>query len=338
MHIYDYKRSDLEKILEENNIKKYRAIQLYNWLYRQKISSFNEILNINKEELSNISNIFQIDSLKLRQKQVSKDQTVKFLFELSDNNLIESVLMNHDYGYSLCVTCQVGCNMGCKFCASGIKKKVRDLYSYEMVLQVLTVSILQNIRISHIVIMGIGEPFDNYNNILNFLEIVNDPQGLEIGSRHMTISTCGLVSKIYEYTNFHLQVNLALSLHSAIEDVRKKIMPIANSYSLSEIRDALLYYTNKTKRKVTLEYILLEGINDSISDMEALYNFSKDILCYINLIPYNEVKENDFKRTKLDKRIKCFDYLKKKRLNVVLRKEQGHDIDAACGQLRSNNL
>ena len=270
--------------------------------------------------------------------QKSADGTQKFLFRLHDGNLIETVLMNHDYGYSVCVTTEVGCNMGCSFCASGMKKKLRNLETSEIVLQIMMVSKLANVRVSHVVVMGIGEPFDNYDNVINFLKIINHPLGLEIGARHITVSTCGLVPKIYEYANFDLQVNLAISLHASNDEIRNQIMPINKAYPIALLIKAITYYIEKTNRRVTLEYILLKGINDSYECAMELCDLVHGLNVYVNLIPYNEVLEKPYKRSTPDDMRVFFDTLKKRRINVQLRKEQGGDIDAACGQLRSKHM
>ena len=281
---------------------------------------------------------FIIDSLECVTYQKSTDGTCKFLFRLSDGNLIETVLMNHDYGYSVCVTTEVGCNMGCAFCASGMKKKLRNLTTSEIVLQVMMVSKIAEVRVSHVVVMGIGEPFDNYDNVINFLKIINHPLGLEIGARHITVSTCGLVDKIYEYSNFDLQVNLAISLHAPTNEIRDKIMPINHAYKIEKLIDAIKYYIEKTNRRVTIEYILISGLNDTAECANKLCDLLHGLNVYVNLIPYNEVIEKPFKRSKKEDMVNFFDILKKRRINVQLRKEQGGDIDAACGQLRSKHM
>ena len=246
--------------------------------------------------------------------------------------------MNNDYGYSICVTSEVGCNMGCVFCASGMKKKLRNLETSEMVKQILTVEEIAGIKITHIVVMGIGEPFDNYENVLNFFRIVNNPLGLEIGSRHITVSTCGLVDKIKEFALFPLQVNLALSLHAPTQEIRQEIMPIAKAYSLDKVIDAIKYYIDKTNRRVTLEYILLRDLNDTKECANKLADLIHGLNVYVNLIPYNEVKEKPYKRSEKFRMVEFFDILKKRHINVQLRREQGSDIDAACGQLRSKHM
>lgn len=338
MHIYGMTEEDLKEYFISINEKPYRSSQIIEWLYRQKVSSFDEMTNVKKTLKPILARDLEFDTLELVLKQESTDGTIKFLFRLADGNLIETVLMTHDYGYSVCVTSQVGCNMGCKFCASGLKKKKRNLETYEMVLEVLTVAKLTNKRISHIVVMGIGEPFDNYDNVLKFLEILNHPLGLEIGQRHMTVSTCGIVPKIYDYAKFKLQVNLAISLHAPNDKIREQIMPINKKYKINELFEALRYYIKETNRRITIEYILINDLNDTVECANELADLLRGMNAYINLIPYNEVSENEFKRSTLEHRQKFYDTLKKRGLNVTLRKEQGSDIDAACGQLRSKHL
>ncbi len=327
-----------KKYLVDMGEKPFRSSQLIEWIYRHKISSFDQITNMKKSFIETLKNDFVIDEFECVTHQKSADGTQKFLFRLHDGNLIETVLMNHDYGYSVCVTTEVGCNMGCSFCASGMKKKLRNLETSEIVLQIMMVSKLANVRVSHVVVMGIGEPFDNYDNVINFLKIINHPLGLEIGARHITVSTCGLVPKIYEYANFDLQVNLAISLHASNDEIRNQIMPINKAYPIALLIKAITYYIEKTNRRVTLEYILLKGINDSYECAMELCDLVHGLNVYVNLIPYNEVLEKPYKRSTPDDMRVFFDTLKKRRINVQLRKEQGGDIDAACGQLRSKHM
>ncbi len=327
-----------KKYLIDMGEKPFRSSQLIEWIYRHKISSFDQITNMKKSFIETLKNDFIIDELECVTHQKSADGTQKFLFKLHDGNLIETVLMNHDYGYSVCVTTEVGCNMGCSFCASGMKKKLRNLEASEIVLQIMMVSKLADVRVSHVVVMGIGEPFDNYDNVINFLKIINHPLGLEIGARHITVSTCGLVPKIYEYANFDLQVNLAISLHASNDEIRNQIMPINKAYPIAELIKAITYYIEKTNRRVTLEYILLKGINDSYECAMELCDLVHGLNVYVNLIPYNEVLEKPYKRSTPENMRIFFDTLKKRRINVQLRKEQGGDIDAACGQLRSKHM
>lgn len=336
--IYGYTEDMFKKYLTDMGQKPFRATQLIEWLYRHKITSFDEITNMKKDFILKLKEDFSIDTLECVTNQKSSDGTQKFLFRLSDGNLIETVLMCHDYGYSVCVTTQVGCNMGCQFCASGMKKKLRNLEAHEIVLQVLTVSKLADVRVSHVVVMGIGEPFDNYDNVIKFLKIINHPLGLEIGARHITVSTCGLVEKIYEYAEFDLQVNLAISLHAPNDETRNQIMPINKAYPIEKLINAIRYYIEKTNRRVTIEYILLQGLNDTRNHANELCDLLHGLNVYVNLIPYNEVIEKPYKRSKKEDMVAFFDILKKRRINVQLRREQGGDIDAACGQLRSKHM
>ena len=338
LHIYDYTEDMLKEYLVSNGEKPFRAKQLIEWLYRHKIESFDEISNMKKDFIEKLKNEFVLDKLECVTLQESNDGTKKFLFRLSDGNLIETVLMTHDYGYSVCVTTQVGCNMGCQFCASGMKKKLRNLETHEIVLQILTVAKMLDIRVSHTVIMGIGEPFDNYDNVINFMKIINHPLGLEIGARHITVSTCGLVEKIYEYSEFDIQANLAISLHAPNNEIRNQIMNINRAYPIEKLIDAISYYIEKTNRRVTIEYILLRGLNDSKENANELADLLHGLNVYVNLIPYNEVIEKPYKRSTKEDMVAFFDVLKKRRINVQLRKEQGSDIDAACGQLRSKHI
>ena len=336
--IYNYTEEMWKEYLINMGEKPFRASQMMEWFYRHRIHAFQEMSNISKKFIAHLEENFIIDSLKCVTRQISSDGTQKFLFELSDGNLIETVLMNHNYGYSVCVTSEVGCNMGCVFCASGMKKKLRNLTTAEMVLQVLMVSTLAEIRVSHVVVMGIGEPFDNYDNVINFLKIINHAKGLEIGARHITVSTCGLVPKIREYASFDLQVNLAISLHAPKNEIRDQIMPINKRYPIEELMDAVKYYISITGRRVTFEYILLRDINDTKECANALADLIGKENIYVNLIPYNEVIEKPYKRSTKDSMVAFFDVLKKRRINVQLRREQGTDIDAACGQLRSKHM
>ena len=301
----------------------------------QKIYSITSY--ISKENREFIKSHFSFETIKIEKVEEDKD-VKKFLFSLIDNQKIEAVLMYHDYGLSLCVSSEVGCNMGCKFCESGRLKKIRNLETYEMVEQVLLISDYVQKRIDSVVIMGIGEPFDNYENIINFLRIINDDKLLAIGARHITVSTCGLVPKIKEYASFPLQVNLAISLHAPNDEIRKKIMPIANAYPMNELIDAIKYYTDKTKRRVAIEYILLDNINDSVECAKELALLLKNMNVYVNLIPYNETKNIEF-RASSEKRIKdFFDTLRQNNIDATTRKRFGDKISAACGQLRSKDV
>lgn len=336
MSIYDLTIDELTDYFINNNDKKYYATELFSWLYdkNKRITSFDEATNLKKETREKLKNDFVISNIEIVTVESAKDVR-KYLFKLNDNEHIEAVLMNHDYGNSLCISSQVGCNMGCKFCESGRRKKVRNLTTGEMVEQILKVEDESNLRISHVVIMGIGEPFDNYDNICNFIKIINHSKGLNIGARHITVSTCGLVPKILEFSNFPYQVNLAISLHAPNDELRKEIMPIAKAYPLKDLMNAIKIYLEKTNRRVTFEYIMLNGVNDSIDNALELANLLKGINAYVNLIPYNETEALQFKRSNPLTIAKFYDILKKNNITVTIRREFGGTISAACGQLRS---
>lgn len=332
--IYNKTIHDLEDYFLSKNEKKFKAIQLFEWLYQKRVSSYEKITNMKKDLLKELALSFEIDTLEIV--HVEEDQDVsKFLFRLKDNEHIEAVLMNHDYGNSLCISTQVGCNMGCKFCESGRRKKVRNLETSELVLQILKIEEYIKKRISHVVVMGIGEPFDNYENLTKFIEIINHPKGIALGSRHITVSTCGVVPKIKEFSDFPYQVNLAISLHAPNDEIRNKIMPINKAYPIDELFKSISEYIKKTNRRVTFEYILLQGVNDSDACAYLLSKRVKNMNCYINLIPYNETNNIDFKRSKTIQINRFYDILKKENINVTKRREFGSKISAACGQLRS---
>ena len=333
-NIYGLTLNDLESYFIANGSKKFHALQLFSWLYEKRVESYGEMTNISSDMREKLSSDFSIDRLKIVDVQEDVD-VCKYLFELYDHEHIEAVLMRHDYGNSICVSSQVGCNMGCKFCESGRRKRVRNLEAYEMVLQILMIEKLLGERISHVVVMGIGEPFDNYDNLIKFFEIINHPKGLAIGARHITVSTCGIVPKIIEFSDFPLQINLAVSLHAPNNEIRNKIMPINKVYPIETVMDALKIYLKKTNRRLTFEYILLKGVNDSTQCAEELAKLVKGMNCYINLIPYNETNNIDFKRTNTVQIMRFYDILKKNNVSVTIRREFGSKISAACGQLRS---
>ncbi len=333
-NIYDLTYEEMEEYFLNMGSKKFHAMQLFTWLYEKRVESYSEVTNIKKELLDNISSDYSIDRLKIVSVEEDVDVS-KYLFELYDGEHIEAVLMRHDYGNSVCISSQVGCNMGCRFCESGRRKKVRNLETYEMVLQILMIEKLLGERVSHVVVMGIGEPFDNYDNLCRFLKIINHPKGMAIGARHITVSTCGVVPKILEFSEFPLQINLAVSLHAPNNEIRDKIMPINKAYPLEKLIPALKTYLERTNRRITFEYILLKDINDSTKCAEELAKLVKGINCYINLIPYNETENIGFKRTNTIQIMRFYDILKKNNVNVTIRREFGGKISAACGQLRS---
>lgn len=344
--IYSLTRDELIAWAIEHGEKKFRASQIWDWLYKKRVQSFDEMTNISKDFIALLNENFVVNPLKQRIVQESADGTVKYLFELPDGMLIETVLMRQYYGLSVCVTTQVGCNIGCTFCASGLIKKQRDLNNGEITAQIMLVQKYfdergQGERVSHIVVMGIGEPFDNYTNVLKFLRTVNDDNGLAIGARHITVSTSGLAHKIREFANEGVQVNLAVSLHAPNNELRSSIMRINRSFPLEKLFAAIEYYIETTNRRVTFEYIMLNGVNDTPENAQELADLTKKIrkLSYVNLIPYNPVSEHDQYSRSPKERVEAFyDVLKKNVVNCVVRQEHGTDIDAACGQLRSNTM
>ncbi|MGX6993834.1 23S rRNA (adenine(2503)-C(2))-methyltransferase RlmN, partial [Vagococcus penaei] len=344
--IYNLTQQELADWLVKNGEKKFRVTQLWDWLYVKRVQAFTEMTNLSKELIRRLTEEFSVNPLQEVVAQESSDGTVKYLFELEDKHMIETVLMRHQYGLSVCVTTQIGCNIGCTFCASGLLKKQRNLTTGEIVAQIMQVQHYldeksQNERVSHIVVMGIGEPFDNYDAVMNFLYIMNDPKGLAIGARHMTVSTSGIVPKIKQFADNGLQVNLAISLHAPNNDVRTAIMRINKAYPLEKLMDAVDYYLAKTNRRITFEYIMLSHVNDRIEHARELAQLlhNKKKLVYVNLIPYNPVDEHDnYQRSQSDDILAFYQELKRHGINCVIRQEHGTDIDAACGQLRSKQM
>ncbi|MBU1144833.1 MAG: 23S rRNA (adenine(2503)-C(2))-methyltransferase RlmN [Firmicutes bacterium] len=332
--IYNYTLEKLQAYLVENGFKKYNASQIFEWIYQKNISDFLEMSNLSQPLREHLQTHFEIQDLQIVSHQESADGTNKFLFKLHDGQAIETVLMRHEYGISLCVTSQVGCSMGCSFCASGLKKKVRDLEISELVNQIMTVQNKLELKITHIVVMGTGEPFDNYDNVINFIKVVNDSKGLAIGQRHITVSTCGIVPKIYQYAEEPIRSNLAVSLHASNDALRTKIMYINKRYPIKEIIDACKVYFEKTSRRITFEYILLSGVNDFLEQADELSDLLRGLNAYVNLIPYNHVTEFEYEKTDMRRAMSFYDRLMRRGINATLRKEQGSDIDAACGQLR----
>ncbi len=331
----------MEDWCESKGWKKFRTQQIFAWLYKERVYDFDQMTNLSKQTREELKKDFTFNPLQLVRKQVASDGTTKFLFKTEDGALLESVLMLFDYGNSICVSSQVGCNMGCTFCASGLTKKQRDLSSGEMMGQIMHVQAeldKKNERLSHIVVMGTGEPFDNYDNVMNFLATANHDRGLAIGSRHITISTSGIVPRIKQFADGHYQYNLAISLHAPNDELRRQIMPIDKAYPLDQLMDAVAYYCKENNRKLTFEYILLKGVNDSIEHARQLASLLRPYTCYVNLIPYNSVDENGYKPVTRAEAMKFYDVLKKQNIGVTIRKEHGSDIDAACGQLRIKEL
>ncbi len=335
-NIFDITFEDLEQYFIDNNDKKFRATQLYDFLYKKRIYNLDNMSNISNVMKEKLKKDYDFSFIKMIKKQEDVD-VKKYLFELSDGNRIESVLMFHDYGISLCVSSQVGCNMGCAFCESGRLKKVRNLQTHEIVEQLLLIEEKEHIKITPIVVMGIGEPFDNYDNVMNFVRIVTSNKGIDLGCRHITISTCGVIPGIERFMNDFNQVNLAISLHAPNDKIRNEIMPISKAYKLEELMSTIKKYIAKTNRRVTFEYIMLKDINDSIDCAKELATLLKGINCYVNLIPYNETENIQFKRSKKVQILAFYDILKKNGIAVTIRREFGGNVDAACGQLRAKS-
>ena len=335
--IFDLKLEDLTSYLEDNGYSKFVSKQIYDWIYKKRVFDFDKMSNIKLELREQLKKDFDISMLKLVRRQTSKE-TNKYLFELDDGNLIESVLMRHDYGLSVCVSSQIGCNMCCSFCESGRLKKVRDLLPGEIVRQILMIEEDVGMRISSVVVMGIGEPFDNYDNIMDFIRIINSPFGIAIGARHITVSTSGLVPMIKKYAEEDLQTNLAISLHAPNDELRNKIMKVNKAYNISSLIAAINEYIEKTNRRVTIEYVMLSMVNDSEENANELADLLRGMNVYVNLIPYNETSHIEYKKSPNDQVMKFYDTLKRRGINVTVRREFGGNIDAACGQLRANEV
>lgn len=331
-NIKDLTFEDLENYFKEKYNQKFRAKQVFKWL-SLGVTSFFEMTDISKKMAEELEKDFFISDLKALKVARSKDGTVKFLYELTDKNTVETVLMSYKHGMSICVSTQVGCNMGCKFCASTVGGKVRDLTAGEILDQVIFTAKNENIRISNIVLMGIGEPLDNYDETLNFLKNVNNENGLNIGYRHISVSTCGLVDKIDKLANEMIPITLSVSLHAPNDEIRKTIMPVANKYSYNELIKCVKRYVKKTTRRVSFEYTLIKGVNDTKKCAFELANSLKGMLCHVNLIPVNPAR-GKMSPSEI-KTIKTFcDTLTKNGINATVRRTLGQDIDAACGQLR----
>ena len=336
--IFSLDFATLEAWLKDHKEPKFRAGQIFDWLYKKRVTSFEGMTNLSKDLRDKLANNFNLTTLKTLTKQEAKDGTIKFLFELHDGYSIETVVMRHDYGNSVCVTTQVGCRIGCTFCASTLGGLKRNLQAGEIVAQVLEAQrSLDDVeeRVSSVVVMGIGEPFDNYDPLVAFLKTINHEKGLNIGARHITVSTSGIIPKIYDFANEKLQINFAISLHAPTAEIRSKLMPINKAHSIEKLMDAVRYYIDKTGRRITFEYGLFGGVNDQREHAEGLAKLIKGIKCHVNLIPVNDVLERDYVRTSKEDIYKFEKILKAHGVNVTIRREQGHDIDAACGQLRA---
>jgi 23S rRNA (adenine2503-C2)-methyltransferase len=340
--VYDLTLEQWQDWVKENGESAFRAGQVFDWLYVKRVLSFEDMSNLPKALRDKLADQFEFVTLSEIAKYESKDGTVKFLFELSDKNAIETVIMKHSYGNSICVTTQVGCRVGCTFCASTLGGLKRDLKPGEIVAQVVIAQKMldeSKERISSIVIMGIGEPFENYEATMNFLRIMIHPKGLNIGQRHITVSTSGIVPNIYKFADENLQVNLAISIHAPNDKLRSKLMPVNRRFPFADLVEACQYYIAKTGRRITFEYALMGEVNDQPEHAEELAKVLKDMpLSHVNLIPVNFVAERDFKRTPRDDIFTFQRILERNKINATIRREQGSDIAAACGQLRAKHM
>lgn len=337
-NIKDYNLNELKEEFLKLGEKSYRAEQVFKWLYVDKASSFDDMTNLSKELREKLKQEFSMHNFKILKKQESIDGTKKYLFDVLDGNAIETVLMEYHHGKTICVSSQVGCKMGCKFCASTGIKFARNLSSGEIIEQILAVERDQNTKISNIVFMGIGEPLDNFENVVNAIEIINNPKGLNIGARHISISTSGLVPKIYELADKNLQCTLSISLHATTDEKRSEMMPVNKKYNIEELMKACRYYIDKTNRRISFEYALAKDNNDNLEDALGLVKLLKGILCHVNLIPINKIENGEYVKSTNENIIKFRDYLNSKGIVATIRRELGSDIDAACGQLRRKNL
>lgn len=339
--IYDFSLEQIQEWIKEHGEPAFRAGQVFDWLYVKRVNSFDEMTNLPKPLRDKLNASFRFVTLTEIAKFESKDGTVKFLFGLQDNHAIETVIMRHNYGNSVCVTTQVGCRIGCTFCASTLGGLKRSLTAGEIIAQVVKAQqILDplNERVSSIVIMGIGEPFENYDATMSFLRTMIHPKGLNIGARHITVSTSGIVPNMIRFADENTQINLAISIHAPNDALRSKLMPVNRRYPFADVIDACKYYIEKTGRRITFEYALIGGMNDRPEHAEELGEVLKDMLCHVNLIPVNYVPERNYVRTPRDDIFEFQRVLQKNNVNVTIRREQGHDIAAACGQLRAKHM
>lgn len=337
-NIKEYNLDELKNEMEALGEKKYRAEQIFKWLYIDKVKEFDEMTNLSIELREKLKQNYTMCNFKILKKQESIDGTKKYLFDVLDGNAIETVLMEYHHGKTICVSSQIGCKMGCKFCASTGIKFIRNLSSGEIVEQVLAVEQDIGDKISNIVFMGIGEPFDNYDNVMKAIKIINNQKGLNIGARHISISTSGLVPMIYKFADEELQCTLSISLHATNDEKRSKMMPINNRYNIKELMEACRYYINKTNKRISFEYALAKDNNDNLEDAKELVKLLKGMLCHVNLIPINKIENGSFTKSSNENIIKFRDYLNEKGIVATIRRELGSDIDAACGQLRRKNL
>ena len=339
-NIKDYNLEDLKKEFEKLNEKPYRAIQVYEWIYKKKVDSFDDMTNLSLDLRNKLKENFNLGLFKIVKKLVSKDGTKKYLFDINDNkgSLIETVLMEYHHGFTVCVSSEIGCKMGCKFCASTGIKFDRGLTPGEIIEQIMAIEREENVKVSNIVFMGIGEPFDNYENCLKAIEIFNDPKALNIGARHISVSTSGIVPMIYKFADEKYQCTLSISLHSANNETRSSMMPVNKEYPIEELIKACKYYIEKTNKRISFEYALAKDNNDNLDDAKELANLLKGMLCHVNLIPINKIDGGKYSKSSNENIIKFRDYLNSKGIVATIRRELGSDIEAACGQLRKKNI
>ncbi|MBR4993226.1 MAG: 23S rRNA (adenine(2503)-C(2))-methyltransferase RlmN [Lachnospiraceae bacterium] len=326
---------ELENSIKELGLPKFRASQIYDWLHKKLVTSFDEMTNLSADLRNSLKEHFHITACEVARMQESKeDGTRKYLFRLADGNYVESVFMRYHHGNSVCISSQVGCRMGCKFCASTLDGLTRCLEPSEMLEQIYRIQTLTGERVSNVVVMGTGEPMDNYDNLLKFLKLLTDEHGLNISQRNVTVSTCGIVENMKRLADEKLAITLALSLHSVTDEKRRELMPIANKYSIEELMEACEYYFDKTGRRITFEYALVRNVNDTDEDAKGLIKLAGRVKAHVNLIPVNPIKERDYRETARDDVLHFKNKLEKSRINVTIRREMGRDIDGACGQLR----
>ena len=337
-NIKNYNLEELKEVLKELGEKPYRAEQIFKWIMQENVTSFDEMTNISIELRNKLKEKFDLHVFKILQKQVSKDGTKKYLFDVLDGNAIESVLMEYKHGFTICVSSQIGCKMGCKFCASTGVKFSRNLTAGEIVEQLLAIQRDENIKISNLVFMGIGEPLDNYDNVMQAISILNNPKGINMGARHISISTSGLVPRIYELADKNIQCTLSISLHSANNEKRSQMMPVNNVYNIEELMKACKYYTEKTNKRISFEYALAKESNDNLADAKELVKLLRGMLCHVNLIPINKIENGKYSKSTNENILKFRDYLNEKGIVATIRRELGSDIDAACGQLRKKEV
>ena len=337
-NIKDYNLNELEEKLILIGEKKYRAEQIFKWLYVEKVKEFDDMTNLSLELREKLKQNYTMCNYKILKKQESSDGTKKYLFDVLDGNAIETVLMQYNHGKTICVSSQIGCKMGCKFCASTGIKFARNLTAGEIVEQILAVEQDIKDKISNVVFMGIGEPFDNYENVIKAVKIINNQKGLNIGARHISISTSGLVNRIYDFANEDLQCTLSISLHSTNNEKRSSMMPVNDVYPIEELMKACNYYIKKTNKRISFEYALAKDNNDNLEDAKQLVKLLKGMLCHVNLIPINKIENGAYTKSTNENIIKFRDYLNENGIVATIRRELGSDIDAACGQLRRKNL